>query len=426
MMRAAGFASALALFALACATPQPPGAPHAFVSPERVGMSSEALAQLGERMREFEQKEQVSGVVTLVWRRSGVVHADVLGYQDVESQTPMRRDTIFRIASMTKPITSVAVLMLVDEGRLALSDPVERWLPELAEPRVLQRPRGRLDRTRPAARSITVQDLLTHCSGLVYPGKSQLSSALRAEGLDVFSWTLPPDEWLRRLGGLPLAYEPGARYAYGFSTDVLGVLVERVSGMPFAEFLRTRLFEPLGMVDTGFSVPAEKLGRVATLYAFDPKRGAIVATDRPPETALAQAPAFASGGAGLVSTADDYLRFARMLLGAGELDGVRILSRRLWEQMTTNQLSDEQRTPWPGSKKRWPIRGFGFGVSLTGPPAATDAKAAFGGGGAFGTYYFVDPGRELAAVLMVQLAGGWKSLRLVPAFESGIQQAIEE
>ena len=433
MLRASHLALALALCALSCATLQRPGAPPALVSPESAGMSSERLARLTARMQEFEQDERISGVVTLVWRKGSVVHNDVVGYQDVESKTPMRRDTLFRIASMTKPITSVAVLMLVEEGKLGLSDPVERWLPELAKPRVLRSPIGPLARATPAARSITVRDLLTHRSGLAYTFTSigPLSQALTDAGLLGSSSTLPPDEWMKRLGALPLAYEPGERWNYSLSTDVLGVLVERASGMPFAEFLRTRLFEPLGMKDTAFWVSPEKMTRLATLYALDPQTGAVVATDTPPASGLASPPAFASGGGGLVSTADDYLRFGRMLLGKGELDGVRILSPRMVERMTTNHLTPRQRRlPFLGMAF-WAGQGFGLGVSVIDDPTQAigselASKGTHGWGGAHGTWYFVDPEEELVAVMMIQLTGGGQTVPMISAFEDTIYQAIEE
>ncbi len=423
----------LVLAALACATGEGPAPPPEVTSPEWAGFSSERLARLTARMQEFEQDERISGVVTLVYRDGLVVHSDVLGYQDVEKKTPMRRDTLFRLASMTKPITSVAVLMLVEEGKLGLGDPVDRWLPELAKPKVLKDPAGPLARTTPSPRPITVSDLLTHRSGLAYTFTSSgpLSKALEQSGLLGSSSTLSPDEWMARLGKLPLAYAPGTRWNYGLSTDVLGVLVERASGMPFPEFLRTRLFEPLGMQDTAFWVPAGKLDRLATLYALDPKSGAVIATDTPPQSRVASPPAFASGGGGLVSTADDYLRFARMLLGGGELDGVRILSPRMVERMATNQLSAEQRkVPFLGMDF-WAGQGFGLGVSVVEDPTRAigselTSKGANGWGGAHGTWYFVDPDQDLAAVMMIQLTGGGRIVPMIPAFETAIYQAMVE
>jgi CubicO group peptidase (beta-lactamase class C family) len=432
-MRRAPFVSALVLAALGCVTPATEGAPPALAPPEWAGFSGERLERLTARMQEFEADERISGLVTLVWREGLVVHADVLGYQDVETRTPMRRDTLFRIASMTKPITSVAALMLIEEGKLRLNDPVERWLPELAKPRVLRDPAGPLARTTPAKRSITVRDLLTHRSGLAYSFTSTgpFSQALTDAGLLGSSSTLPTDEWMKRLGKLPLAYEPGTRWHYGLSTDVLGVLVERVSGLPFPEFLRTRLTEPLGMKDTAFWVPADKMDRLATLYALDPKTGQLVATDRPPQSRLAIPPGFASGGGGLVSTADDYLRFARMLLGGGELEGVRILSPRTVALMTTDHLTKEQRqVPFLGMDF-WAGQGFGLGVSVIDDPthaigSELVSKGTHGWGGAHGTWYFVDPVEDLVGVMMIQLTGGGQTLPMIPAFETAIYQAIVE
>jgi CubicO group peptidase (beta-lactamase class C family) len=427
--------SALACFAvaLACATPPAPGGPPPLAPPERAGLSSERLARLTARMQEFEKDERISGVVTLVSRRGALVHNDVLGFQDVESQTPMRRDTLFRIASMTKPITSVAVLMLVEEGEIGLEESVEPWLPELASLRVLRDPAGSLARTTPAPRGVTVRDLLTHRSGLAYTFTSTgpLSKALTAGGLLGSSSTISPDEWMKRLGKLPLAYAPGTRWHYGLSTDVLGVLVERVARVPFGDFLRTRIFEPLGMRDTGFEVPPEKLGRLATLYAIDPKTGKVAVMDRPPESTFAKAPGFASGGGGLVSTADDYVRFGRMLLGKGQLDGVRILSPRMVERMTTDHLTPEQRKIQFLGRDFWAGQGFGLGVSVVDDPTRAIgselvSKGTHGWGGAHGTWYFVDPEEELVAVMMIQLFGGARTVPMIPAFESAIYQAIEE
>ena len=433
MLRRSLVISLLVLAGLSCATPQPAGGPPALAAPERAGMSSERLGRLTARMQEFEKDERISGVVTLVSRRGHIVHNDVLGWQDVESQTPMRRDTLFRIASMTKPITSVAVLMLVEEGKIGLEESIEPWLPELASPRVLRDPAGALARTTPAPRGITVRDLLTHRSGLAYAFTSTgpLSKALTSGGLLGSSSTLSPDEWMKRLGKLPLAYAPGTRWHYSLSTDVLGVLVERVSRMPFPEFLRTRLFEPLGMHDTAFEVPAEKLDRLATLYAIDEKTRKVVTTDRPPQSKLASPPAFASGGGGLVSSADDYLRFGRMLLGKGQLDGVRILSPRMVERMTTNHLTEEQRkVPFLGMDF-WGGQGFGLGVSVVDDPTRAIgselvSKGTHGWGGAHGTWYFVDPQEELVAVMMIQLTNGGQLVPMIPAFENAIYQAIEE
>jgi CubicO group peptidase (beta-lactamase class C family) len=236
---------------------------------------------------------------------------------------------------------------------------------------------------------------------------------------------------MKRLGKLPLAYAPGTRWHYGLSTDVLGVLVERVARVPFAEFLETRIFEPLGMRDTGFEVPPEKLDRLATLYAVDPKTGKVVTMDRPPESALAKAPAFAAGGGGLVSTADDYVRFGRMLLGQGALDGARLLSPRTVERMTTDHLTPEQRKVQFLGRDFWAGQGFGLGVSVVDDPTRAIgselvSKGTHGWGGAHGTWYFVDPEEELVAVMMIQLFGGGQIVPMIPAFESAIYQAIEE
>ncbi len=375
------------------------------------GFSEERLARLTEGMQRYVDGPLISGVVTLVHRRGEEAHADVLGLQDVEGGVAMRRDTIFRIYSMSKPITSVAVLILFEEGKLRLTDPVGKWLPELAEPRVMKDPAGLIGETEPARFPITVRDLLTHTSGLAYSftAPPALRQALTEAGLLARDTPaeMTPDLFMERLGALPLLYQPETRWNYSLSTDVLGVLVERVSGQPFAEFLAERIFEPLGMVDTSFWVPAEKMDRFAVNYAVDPKTGERVVVDHPETSTYAKPPGFASGGGGLVSTADDYMRFARMILNEGELDGVRILSRKTVELMTQNSLRDEERAPDdPIASLVLRGQGFGLGVSVVEDVGATRAPGSVGRngwGGAAGTWYFVDFEEDLAAVLMVQL-----------------------
>src|SRR6185312_16109551 len=235
------------------------------------GFSQTRLRRITESMQRFIDHGVVTGVVTLVHRNRVEGHCDVLGFQDEEGQKPMRRDTIFRIASMTKPIVSVAALMLLEEGKLRLDDPIERWLPEFAKPRVLNDPEGPLDDTRPAARSINVLDLLTHRPGIVSRFSARGPIALASAGLNLpTGFALQgtdPDDWLARLGAVPLVFEPGERMNYGYTTDVLGFLVARAAGTTLERFLETRLFEPLGMADTAFWVPPDKMGRFPVAHA---------------------------------------------------------------------------------------------------------------------------------------------------------------
>ncbi len=373
----------------------------------------------------------ISGAVTAVYQHGRLVHSDVLGFMDRASETPMQQDSIFRICSMTKPITSVAIMMLQEEGKLRLTDPVAKLLPELAEPVVLKDPAGSLGNTTPALTPITIRDLLAHTSGLAYAFTSTgpLSKALTEKGLLGSGSDLTSDEWMKRLGALPLAYQPGTRWHYSLSTDVLGVIVERASGIPFAEYLKTRLFAPLGMVDTGFHVPAEKLDRLTTNYAVNPENGEVVVFDHPTQTIYAAPKAFASGGGGLVSTADDYSRFARMLAGRGELDGVRILSRKSIELMTSNTLTDQEREAVPfGARFFAAGRGFGMGVSVVAVSLSTASLGSVGQngwGGAAGTWYWVDFEEDLVGLMMIQLMGAGQEMPIRADFENAVYQAVE-
>ena len=247
------------------------------------GFSSERLRRLTALMHANIDAGSIAGVVTLVHRQGETVHSDVLGWQDEEAQIPMRRDTLFRIASMTKPIVSVAALMLVEEGRLRLGEPVDRFLPELAGRKVLRSPGAALDDVYDAPRPITLKDLLLHRSGIAYPlsAEGPMLAALSEFNALVIPGDLPMDDWIARLGALPLVYEPGARWHYGFSTDVLGVLIHRASGMSFPDFLRTRISEPLGMTDSFFWVPDDRAHRFGPAYTPDPKTGKRKVQDHP-------------------------------------------------------------------------------------------------------------------------------------------------
>ena len=399
---------------------------------KHAGMDPARLARIDAAMQAYIDAKAVPGVVTLVARRGKIVHVGVQGAKAFEGADPMTRDTIFRIYSMTKPITSVATLMLYEEGKLRLTDPVSKWIPELAKPRVLRDPNGPLDATDPAPAEITVRDLLTHCSGLVYTFTTgpTLAKAYQDAGVLGSSTQLSPDEWAKRLGALPLAHAPGTKWNYSVSTDVLGLLVERVSGVRFADFLRTRLFEPLGMKDTAFFVPAEKLGRLATNYAVNEKNE-ISVVDAPATSVFRVDPNFPSGGGGLVSTVDDYARFALMLAGGGKLGGVRILSRKTVELMASDHLT-------PSEFDTFGLRGyrafggnsFGLGVMVQNESAGYRGLGSLGKngwGGAAGTWYWVDPQEELVAVLMIQrMAFGSAPIAISRDFETAVYQAIED
>lgn len=343
----------------------------------------------------------LGGIVGLVHHRGRVVHVDAVGWRDPAHTRPMTRDTLFRIASMTKPITTVAALVLWEEGRFDLEDPVDPWLPELASPRVLPHPAADLETAVPAKRSIRVIDLLTHRSGIVTPRDPEgpLRAALtRADANNDVGY----DRWLAWIGALPLAHEPGSTFDYGNSIDVLGIFVERVSGVPFPEFLRTRVFEPLGMEETAFFVPPERRDRFAPLHSL----GRVPADWIPSPDAV---PGFPSGAGGLYSTADDYLRFARMLLGGGEVDGVRLLRRSTVEAMTTNRLTPAQRAgrPFGGDAPHWSGQGFGLGLAVKDvegvmtPELGMASVGSFAWPGVFGTWWQADPKEELILIFLV-------------------------
>jgi CubicO group peptidase (beta-lactamase class C family) len=354
----------------------------------------------------------VPGLVALV-SRGADVRVALLGAQGVGGK-PMTRDTLFRISSMTKPVTAVAALILVEDGALALDEPVERLLPELARCRVLKRLDGPVDDTVPAKRAITVRDLLTFCMGtgmvMAPPGTYPIQNALRDAGFAAGPprpSTLPdPDEWMRRLGTLPLLHQPGATWMYNTGSDVLGVLVARASRTSFPAFLEERIFAPLGMSDTAFSVPPDKVARLATSYAttehglslFDPAEGGE--WTRPPR--------FPAGGAGLVSTADDFHVFARLLLGGGTFRGVRVLSPESVRAMTRDQLTLAQKSGSANVTGFFDDHGWGYGVSVvTKPIAGGGSVGAYGWDGGMGTAWENDPARDLVAILMTQAM--WRS-----------------
>ena len=370
------------------------------------GLDPEALARVGGPVAGAIEAGDLSGAVTLIWRKGEVAQVGVLGQRDIEKSLPMERDTLFRIASMTKPVTSVAALMLVEEGRLRLDDPITKWAPEFADMRVLKSPDGPLKETYPAPRDITVEDLMTHRAGLAYAFTSTgpIAHAHQKALGDVLENPLPPDEWMAALGGLPLSFPPGERFHYSHATDVLGFLVGRVAGEGFREFLMRRIFQPLGMVDTDFHVPPEKRDRAAVVYRQDQASGALE------PVAFAQydsPPAFCGGGGGLISTADDYLKFARLMLNGGELDGVRLLEAQTMALMRTNRLTDAQRAiPFLGMPF-WTGQGFGLGVSMVMDEdkhawMGAGSVGAFGWPGAFGTWWQADPSEDMVLIYLIQ------------------------
>ncbi|KWX24963.1 hypothetical protein AFM11_05875 [Mycolicibacterium wolinskyi] len=344
----------------------------------------------------------LAGAVTMVWHAGKVVQVNALGSRDVEARLPMQRDTVFRIASMTKPVTVAAAMALVEDGKVALTDPVTKWLPELSNMRVLREPRGPLDRTEPARRPITIDDLMTHRSGLAYVF-SVLGPLASAYGR--LSLRQDQDRWLGEVAKLPLAHQPGDRLTYSHSTDVLGIALSRIEGKPLAQVLAERIFEPLGMADTGFSVDAAGRRRAATMYKLTADNTLTHDVMGPPPITD---PPFCTGGAGLFSTADDYLKFARMLLSGGTVDGVRVLSEESVRLMRTDRLTAEQQQyPFLGAPF-WVGRGFGLNLSVVTDPAKS--RQLFGPGGlgtfswpgAYGTWWQADPSADLILIYLIQ------------------------
>ena len=346
----------------------------------------------------------LAGAATLVWRDGRVVHTAIVGSRDLVTNLPVERGTIFRIASMTKPLTTVAALTLLDEGRFALDEPITRLAPELARLRVLSDPNGPLDQTDAAERPITFGDLLTHRSGLTY-GEFHRGPIARAcaEALGgTIDNALDPDEWIARLGSLPLIDQPGAGFHYGLSTDLLGFLIARLEDAPLGKVLERRIFTPLGMRDTGFIVPREKRTRRAGLCGFDAEGHLIPLTTTPGGHALGERPedmTFESGGQGLWTTLDDYLAFARIFLGGGEVDGVRLLRPDTCAMMASNQLtSDQRRTARMLGRSVFAAgHGYGMGVAVVMEPDTADPLTCRGGvgtvgwAGAYGGWWQADP-----------------------------------
>ncbi|HEY4465241.1 MAG TPA: serine hydrolase domain-containing protein [Streptosporangiaceae bacterium] len=399
------------------------------------GLSAARLKRLHDVMTGYVERGEVPGLVTLVARR-GEGHIDAIGTLAGGSDEPVRRDTIFRVSSMTKPVTAVAAMILVEECAIRLNEPVDRLLPELANRKVLKRPDGALDDTGPAARPITVRDLLTFTMGLgvvgAEPGTVPIADALvdleLGQGMPAPQKPPAPDEWIRRLGTLPLLYQPGERWMYNTGSDVLGVLIERACGQPFERFLEERIFGPLGMADTGFAVPPEQIGRLATSYVVNPATGAAVVYDEPEDGQWSRLPSFPSGGGGLVSTVDDYLAFADMLRGKGVSRGERILSRPSVEFMTTDQLTPEQKAASGLVPGFFRVHGWGFGVAVvTERTEVAKSAGTYGWDGGLGTSWYNDPAEDLTMILMTQQA--WPTPlppRLFQDFWTATYQAIAD
>ena len=372
------------------------------VSPEEVGFSSARLSRIGPVMQRYVDENKLAGIITMAARGGKVAHLEKFGMMDIEADKPMEFDTIFRIYSMTKPITSVAVLMLHEEARFHLSDPVSRFIPGFGDVKVFVKKTDSGLELADLEREITIRDLLTHTAGLSYGFEaSSYVDSLYAK----LVWSRREQEpqatlaeVIEALTRVPLVYQPGTRFQYSIATDVLGYLVQVVSRIPFGAFLKQRIFEPLGMVDTGFHVPENKIERFAANYS-PAEAGGLALLDAPATSRFAKPTAFPSGGGGLLSTAPDYTRFAQMLLNKGEYAGVRLLGRKTIELMTTDHLPDELHVFEDGS------RGFGLGVGVLrdlGRSQALGSVGTYGWGGAANTDFWIDPKEDLIGLLMLQ------------------------
>jgi CubicO group peptidase (beta-lactamase class C family) len=381
-------------------------------TPSSVGVAADRLERLHQGMKGFVDRKEVAGIVTLVAREGKTVDLHAVGFADIEKGTPMKTDSIFRIASMTKPVTSVAIMMLFEEGKLFLTDPVSKFIPAFKGATVMEGA-GAEAKPVPARRSITVRDLLAHRSGITYGflsggavGGSYRKNGV-TDGLTTTAMTL--EEGINKLAAEPLVTQPGAAFNYSLSTDVLGRIVEVASGQPLNVFFKERIFKPLKMSDTDFSVPEAKWSRFVTVYSPDGKGGirpmadpeAFGNTHMSPWTYYREGKTYFSGGAGLASTATDYARFANMLLNGGSLDGARLLGPKTIELMTrshTSELPPPLPLLGPGSN-------FGLGFRVVTDLASTQTLGSdgmYGWSGIYGTNFWVDPKEKLVAVMMVQ------------------------
>jgi CubicO group peptidase (beta-lactamase class C family) len=378
-------------------------------NPESVGLCSARLERVREWMRRYLDAGKLPGMLTLVARHGEVVFLDALGWKDVAAGTPIAEDTLFRIYSMTKPVTAVAVMMLYEEGRFQLDDPIDHYLPGFADMQVYLAGAGRHMITEPARTPITIHHLLTHTSGLSYGFSSEAPvGALYTERrTDFDTGDGPLVEVVERLCRLPLICHPGTEWNYGVSSDVLGGLVEVISGQPFDRFLEERVFAPLGMVDTGFEVPPDKLARLATLYVRNAE-DAMALVETPANSRFAGGVTTFSGGGGLISTMADYFRFTEMLRREGELDGVRLLGRKTVEYMTCNHLPGDLADMGQPSFTETSFAGIGYGlgVSVMLDPAkagVVGTPGQYAWGGYASTFFCVDPFEDLTVIFLTQL-----------------------
>jgi CubicO group peptidase (beta-lactamase class C family) len=381
------------------------GGEIAETKPEAVGFSAERLARLDAAMKSLVDSKKMAGMVTVLARHGKIVEEKVYGYADVAGQKPMQKDTIVRIYSMTKPITGIAMMMLYEEGKWKPSDPIARYIPEFRDLKVYtgvdKDGKPTLDKPGHAP---TMGELMSHSAGFTYGvfGSTPVDKMYQEANL-LSAPTL--QDFVERVAKLPLLYQPGEGWVYSVSVDIQGYLVEKLSGKPFADFLRERIFVPLGMKDTGFYVPADKLDRVAAIYQSDANAGA---TPMPRDPGISQPPGLPSGGGGLYSTAGDYLRFAQMVLNGGELNGVRLVAPSSIELMRTNHISDEVKNARKfgiGLYQMQPGLGFGYDFAVLEDPlklGSTAGKGTFLWDGVAGTWFWIDPTNDVVFVGIVQ------------------------
>jgi CubicO group peptidase (beta-lactamase class C family) len=372
--------------------------PLPLAAPAEIGLSPTRLARLGSVMRGEIERGRVPGAVALIARRGKLGLFESFGHRDAARGAPMPTDAIFRIYSMTKPITSVAAMMLWEEGRFLLGDPIAKYLPEFSNLEVAAERGGEIERV-PLERPITIQDLLRHTSGLTYEFRGSGPVHKMYMGAKVYSRAQSSADQVATLGRMPLLHQPGTRWEYGRSTDVVGRLVEVLSGQGLGEFFERNILGPLGMVDTAFHVPQRHHARLAEAFARDPDSGAAVQL-----LEVRDAPSFESGGGGLVSTANDYARFLQMLLAGGTLDGRRLLSRKTIELMTADHLGPVTGAP----DLLLPGHGFGLGFAVrlhAGIAQVPGSVGQYFWGGLAGTTFWVDPAEQLFALLLIQAPG---------------------
>ena len=382
------------------------------VRPEAVGISSKRLETIDSFVqRKYLDTGCMPGALSVVWRRGEIAHFSAIGMADVERKKKVAEDTIFRIYSMTKPVTSVATMMLVEQGLIALDDPVHKFIPEWKDLGVYNGGFMETFRTTRPERPMQVIDLLRHTSGLTYgfQQSTNVDAAYRKAKIGEIEKHGTLEEMIQKLGKLPLEFSPGTAWNYSVSTDILGYIVGKVSGMKFEDYLRTKIFKPLGMVDTDFHVHAGKESRFAACYSVSPK-GGMDLQDDPTKSPYLEVPSLVSGGGGLVSTASDYLKFCRMLISGGSLDGVHILSPKTIELMTRNHLPGNKDLPALSrslfSEVTYNGVGFGLGFSVTMDPVQTmipGSVGEFSWGGAASTTFWIDPKEDLIAIFMTQL-----------------------